>query len=245
MEAEIIEILEEVKKLKTLITKLAPNLDIQRRSEEINELCSALAKAQGEFEIASKNQVNVKRNFNSEKYADLTAIVNASRPHLSNHGLAIIQAINEHTSGANYLHTTLTHSSGQWIESVIKLVPSTNDVDAIESNIICMRRHAYASLIGVIIEDEDDDGAADSKETRKEKEKGTKLNTKINYKRDQSYETITKEQYEELCYELGDHTDIAEDIMKGMNIDTLANLPKDKFLKSIGRIREIVQTRDK
>lgn len=237
------EILEEIKKIQTTLSKLAPNLGVARRSPEINELCLALSKAQGEFEIASKNQLNVKRNFNSEKYADLTAVVNASRPALAKYGLSVVQAINESPSGANYLYTTLMHASGQWIESVIKLVPSEDDIDAVESNIITMRRHAYSSLIGVIIADEDDDGAADSLKARIEKEKGTNLNLKINMNRDQSYETITQDQYEELLYEIGNHEDVAEQILKGMGINSLANIPKDKYMKSLTRIREIIQLR--
>jgi len=236
------DILKELKELKKLI--MESNLNRARRSEKINELCSALAKAQGAFEIATKNKTNLKRNFNSEKYSDLTAIVNASRPHLADNELAIIQSINEHKCGANYLHTMLTHSSGQWIESIIKLVPSENTIEAVESNMICMRRHAYAALIGVIIEDEDDDGDADSAIIRQEKEKGTKLNTQINMNREQAYETITKEQLEELRYELKDYKDITKQILDGMNIDTLANLPKDKFITAIRRVREIIQTRD-
>jgi hypothetical protein len=241
---QLIEILEEIKKLQAMVSGTTSNLTREKRSEKIDELCAALSKAQGEFKIATKNQINVKLNFNSEKYADLTAIVNASRPALAANGLAVLQAINEHSSGANYLHTTLTHSSGQWVESVIKLVPSEDDIDSVESNIICMRRHAYASLVGVIIENEDDDGAADSRKARQEKAEGKKLNRKINLKRDQSYETINQEQYEEILYELGDHEDIAEQILKGMNITSLANIPKDKFPKSISRIRELIQLRE-
>jgi len=244
MEAKLIEILDEIKELKGMFSKISPNLLEVRQTSEIDELCSALAKAQGEFKIAIKNQVNVKLNFNSEKYADLTAVVNASRPALAKNGLAVTQPINEHPSGANYLHTKLTHSSGQWLESVIKLVPSEDDIDSVESNIICMRRHAYASLIGVIIKDEDDDGAADSRKARKEKAEGTKLNRRINLKKDQSYDTITQDQYEEILYELGDHEDICEQILTGMNIASLANIPKEKFLKSITRVRELVQSRE-
>lgn len=247
MEAKIIEILNEIRKLSDKIDSIgtASNLTVQQRSSKIDELCTALAKAQGEFKIARKNQTNIKRDFNSDKYADMTAVVEASRNALSANGLAISQPIQEHQSGANYIHTILMHTSGQWIESVIKLVPSQKDIDAVESNLICMKRHAYASILGIVIEDEDDDGAADSALYREKKARATELNTKINLKRDQSYETITNDQLVELKYEIGDYDDIAVQILKGMNLETLANLPKDKFLKTIKRVRELILEREK
>lgn len=244
MEAKLVEILNEIKKLSDQVSQTKTNSPVARRSGSINELCAALAKAQGEFKIARKNQINMKRDFNSDKYADMTAVVEASRKALADNGLSIAQPIQEHPSGANYIHTILMHTSGQWIESVVKLVPSQDDIDAIESNLICMKRHAYASMIGVVIEDEDDDGAADSAIVRQKRAKGTELNTMINIDRDQSYETITKEQLEELKYEIGEYDDIAIQILKGLNIKTLANIPKDKFLKTIKRVRELVHERE-
>lgn len=245
MEAKLIEILKEVKKLHDVIGQAPSNSPVARRSQKIDELCSALAKAQGEFKIARKNQTNLKRDFNSDKYADMTAVVEASRPALAINGLSITQPIQEHPSGANYIHTILMHTSGQWIESVIKLVPSQEDIDAVESNLVCMKRHAYASILGVVLEDEDDDGAADSSVFRAKKAKGTELNTQINLERDQSYSTITKEQLEELKYEIGEYDDIAVQILKGMSIKTLANVPKDKFLRTIQRVRELIHEREK
>ena len=245
MEAKLVEILNEIKKLEDKIILTPTDSTVARRSSNIDELCSALAKAQGEFKSARKNQINLKRDFNSDKYADMTAVVDASRHALSSNGLSIAQPIQEHPSGANYIHTILMHTSGQWIESVIKLVPSQEDIDSVESNLICMKRHAYASIIGVVLEDEDDDGAADSAQFREKKAKGTDLNTQINLDRDQSYATVTKEQLEELKYEIGEYDDIAKQILSGMNIKTLANLPKDKFIKTIKRVRELIQEREK
>lgn len=244
METKLIEILNEIKKLSDKIQTMS-NSDTARRSSEINELCSALAKAQGEFKFAKKNQINMKRDFNSDKYADMTAIVQAAKSALSENGLSVAQPIIEHSCGSNYLHTLLMHTSGQWIESIVKLVPSQDDIDAVESNLICMKRHAYSSITGIVLEGEDDDGAADSALYRQKKARGTELNHEIILERDQSYKTITKDQLEELKYEIGEYDDIALQILKGMNIKTLANIPKDKFIKTIKRVRELIQEREK
>ncbi|MHB0764695.1 ERF family protein [Stutzerimonas sp. NM35] len=56
------------------------------KSEQINELATALAKAQGELENASKSSSNP--HFKS-KYADLAEILNTVRPVFANHGLHV------------------------------------------------------------------------------------------------------------------------------------------------------------
>ena len=68
--------------------------------------------------------------------------------------------------------------------------------------------------------------------------KGTALNTKYNPK-ENKYESITTEQLEELEYELAEFPDIAEQILEGFKIQSLANMPKQKFLPAVSRIREI------
>ena len=73
--------------------------------------------------------------------------------------------------------------------------------------------------------------------------KGTSLNTKYN-PREQSYEPITKEQLEELEYELASWEDIAELVLDGLHIQSLSDMPKSKYLASITRIREIKRARE-
>ena len=57
-------------------------------SENINELATALAKAQGEMKNAGKTSDNP---FFKSKYADLAEILNAVREPLSKYGLSISQ----------------------------------------------------------------------------------------------------------------------------------------------------------
>lgn len=244
---ELISILEAMAKLSAQVSKLtdmpaekAPKIVAPARSESVKDLSAALAKAQAEFKIAGLKKENP---FFKSRYADLAEIIKVSRPALSKNGLSVTQQVIQNEEGANILHTTLFHSSGQWIESRMRIVPPKADVQSLGSYMTYIRRYSYASLVGVVASDEDDDGEVAVHEQRENFKKGVKLNHKYNPK-EQSYQTITKEQLEEIRYELSDHPDLAEEIMDKMKIHTLSDLPKSKFLVTIGRIREIVQARD-
>lgn len=127
-------------------------------SSELNELFSALSKAQSEFLCAGKDKSNP---FYKSTYADLASIVNASRPALSKNGLAVTQCI-ETEDGKSYLVTILGHSSGQAISSKMLLIPVDQKPQSMGSCITYFRRYAYAALVGVVVDEEDDDGNAAS-----------------------------------------------------------------------------------
>lgn len=210
------------------------------QSEELHELATALAKAQGEMKIAEKKEVNP---FFKSRYADLTEFIIVSRPSLTKNGLAVMQQIITDDEGVTWLNTIMTHSSGQWIASKMRVVPPKNDVQSFGSCISYLRRYAYAALINIAVSDEDDDGEAAVHTERTVVAKGTALNTKYNPK-ETSYETITKEQREEVEYELAGYPDIGEMILDGFKIRSIADMPKAKFMPAIQRIREIKNARE-
>lgn len=210
------------------------------RSEQLHELFTALAKAQSEMKTAGLNAQNP---YFKSNYADLSEIVRVSRPSLSKNGLAVIQQILPNEDGQNILHTLLCHSSGQWIETRMRILPSKPDVQSLASYITYLRRYSYAAIVGVVTTDEDDDGERAVYEDRQTYAKGTALNNKYNPK-EQSYETITKEQLDELEYELGEYPDIAEQVLDGLRIQSLADMPKSKFMASVTRIRDIKNLRN-
>lgn len=127
------------------------------QSEQINELITALAKAQGSMSAASKDCSNP---FFKSKYADLSSIWNACREPLSSNGLAVIQTVQQRENG-DILYTILAHSSGQWISSSIPLrIKSdgkTNELQVMGSCLTYLRRYALSAIVGVA-PDEDDDG---------------------------------------------------------------------------------------
>jgi hypothetical protein len=190
-----------------------------------NELFTALAKAQSEFDIAGNNSVNP--HFR-HKYASLADLVKASRPALCKHGLSVIQRI-VHDNAVTILESILGHASGQFISSSFIINPIKTDIQSLGSYLTYLRRYAYAALVGVISQNEDDDGeqAISRENNRQEVKEPSKV------------EKITLDQLEQLQYELTNHTDIAEDILQKMNISSLAELPKYTFQKSIDRIRTI------
>ena len=127
-------------------------------SEQIDQLATALAKAQAEFTIAGLNQKNP---FFKSNYADFESIVAASRPALTKYGLSVVQNV-FHFDDSHYLVTLLLHASGQWIKSKAKHNPAKTDVQSLSSYNTYLKRMCYTSLLGVVTGDIDDDGNAAS-----------------------------------------------------------------------------------
>lgn len=125
-----------------------------QKSEIINELATALAKAQGAMEGASKSSSNL--HFRS-KYASLEHVVDAYREEFAKNGLSLTQ----HPSavGADVTVTTvIMHVSGQWISSSLTMTAKDAGPQAIGSCITYARR--YAALAAAGLAPEDDDGEA-------------------------------------------------------------------------------------
>lgn len=124
------------------------------QSEFINELATALSKAQGEMQAAIKDKINP---FYKTSYADLGSIWDAARPVLCKYGLCVMQTT-ELNSERNQIImvTTLAHNSGQWVKSYLPLNPSKNDSQGIGAAITYLRRYSLSALVGVVCDDDDD-----------------------------------------------------------------------------------------
>jgi hypothetical protein len=128
-----------------------------RTSEQINDLATALAAAQGEMNNAVYNRTNP--HFRS-KYADLASVRDATIPALSKHGLAIAQLTTFDGDGTFLLVTRLLHASGQWMESVQPLPMAIDKPQVMGSAQTYARRYAWASMTGIAAEEDDDANAA-------------------------------------------------------------------------------------
>lgn len=129
------------------------------QSEVINELAGALSKAQGEMQAAIKDKVNP---FFKSSYADLGSVWDAARPVLSKYGLCVMQTTEMSSDGARIIMvTTLAHTSGQWMKSLLPLNPAKNDSQGIGAAITYLRRYSLSALVGVVCDD-DDDGEEDA-----------------------------------------------------------------------------------
>lgn len=240
---DMMPILDAVKKLEDSIEGLRKQLSVPskpNRSETLNELFGALAKAQSEMQTASLNAENP---YFKSRYSDLTEIVRASRPALTKHGLSVIQQILTNSDGQSILHTILGHVSGQYIETQMRILPPKSDVQSLGSYLSYLRRYAYASIVGVTTGNEDDDGEIAVHDSRQTFNKGIAPSLKYDPKVE-SYQSISKDQLEQLEYELAEYPDIAEEIKTKMQLQHLADLPKSKFMVSLQRIREIKQVRN-
>ena len=125
------------------------------QSETINELATALSKAQGEMQAAIKDKVNP---FFKSSYADLGSVWDAARPVLSKYGLCVMQTTEMNADGSKIIMvTTLAHTSGQWMKSFLPLNPSKNDSQGVGAALTYLRRYSLSAIVGVVC-DEDDDG---------------------------------------------------------------------------------------
>lgn len=128
------------------------------------ELAAALARAQGEFGTIRKGRTaNVQtRTGGSYSYgfADLATVLEAVRPALSKHELALVQLPTVRlVDGAAFVQveTLLVHSSGASIATVLELPVDAATPQAIGSGMTYARRYSLLALLGIAAEDEDDD----------------------------------------------------------------------------------------
>lgn len=204
--------------------------DYTIQSEQIDQLMTALSKAQGEISSASKDSSNT---FFKSKYADLCSIWDACRQSLSKHGLAVVQSPMPF-NGVLTMVTTLGHSSGQWIRSYLPIISTKQDAHGMGSGITYTRRYALAAIVGVVPDDqEDDDG---NKACGKEKEKVPEESKK------QDDPKITKEQTDYLTSMVT--PEIEEMVKRGLidkKYQTMSQLKASEFAMCESWIKSLLK----
>ncbi len=125
------------------------------RSDQINELAAAMAKAQAKIEGATKDKTNPA--FRS-RYADLGAVWDAVRAPLSENGLAVVQFPRKTDTGVE-VETILMHSSGQWMSDTLAFPISKADAHGHGGGITYARRFSLQSICGVAPVDDDGNAA--------------------------------------------------------------------------------------
>jgi len=148
------------------------------QEDEMKEILGALMRAQAKFEKIEKSEKAYKY-----KYAPLDVVLAAVQPALQEEGLLLIHPIGVRTDGIPVVRTVLYHpETEQMMESGIPIMSIQGPQD-VGSCITYFRRYTTLSLLGIIPEDEDDDGkkSQDHSERLKKKsnvkvreEKGTK-----------------------------------------------------------------------
>lgn len=136
-----------------------PDNRFTHRSDSIDKLAMALAKAQGEFPVIPRDRtVRVKTRTGGEytfSYAPLETLIACTRPALSKHGLAVVQ---ERVGMA--VRTVLLHESGQWMASHgTPILKMEEGPQADGSALTYAKRYDYSTML-LLAADEDDDANA-------------------------------------------------------------------------------------
>jgi hypothetical protein len=129
------------------------------QSADITELAKAIAAFQAAMTPVEKSADNP---FFRSKYADLASVMKQAMPLTSKEGISIVQFPGL-AEGAEVLYTQLSHTSGQWMRSCMKLHLTKNDAQGQGSALTYAKRYAAMAALGIVA-DEDDDGNAASKQ---------------------------------------------------------------------------------
>lgn len=143
----------------------------ETKEENINE---QIVGAFADFETVVKNKVNA---FQKNKYADLSAVLNAVKPSLAKHGLALTQPSKVETQmleGGQVLfiatvETVLMNQAGEKVvlSSLSCPFQGNNIAQELGKTVTYLRRFSLLSACGITAEDDDDDGASLTKTPQK------------------------------------------------------------------------------
>jgi ERF superfamily len=206
-------------------------------------LYAALAQAKLEYKTLRFNRTNA---FNKQVYADLEAIQKATDHALSKAGLTFIQAPID-IDGTTYLDSILGHSSGQELSYRNRLIipgytGAASDNQRYGESLAYLKRQVAQAILGIVAcndEADNDDAQASEVQFNAQARKaiaGDEAKATV----DQGIlsERISKDQLEDLYYELQDYPVMTKALLKGLDIAQLADMPKAKFHQEMRRIRE-------
>lgn len=137
-----------------------------KKSESISNLAVALAGAQSKMPAIKMNAQNP---FLKNKYADLGAVIETSRPVLAEFGLSISQF--PVSDGERVGVTTiLMHESGEWIEDTLTFaVTDSKGLSIAQASGVVIsyaRRYSWASVIGAYADEDTDAHAAKTEQPK-------------------------------------------------------------------------------
>lgn len=117
-------------------------------SQSTSSLVKALVLAQKKIKHATKDAKNP--HFKND-YATLESVIDASKDHLLEQEIIVVQAINDKS-----LVTRLVHSSGEFMESSFELLVDKQNMQGLGSAVTYARRYSLAAMLN--ISQADDDG---------------------------------------------------------------------------------------
>jgi hypothetical protein len=127
------------------------------QSEKLDQLATALAKAQASLSGAKKSALNP--HFKSH-YSTLQDVWDSGREVLAPNGLSVVQTYEATDGKLMNIRTTLLHTSGQWIAGVLSMAPQQATPQGIASASTFGRRYGLTSILGIVSDDDDDGNEA-------------------------------------------------------------------------------------
>lgn len=127
------------------------------------ELYAAFATAQAQFINPPKTKT-AKVGSYSYTYADLPEILDAVRPVLAEHGLAVLQSVAS-MDGMVGVKTILVHRSGESTESAVLWLPAGDTPQQAGSAVTYARRYSLCGFLGIAADEDDDAGNVAPKKT--------------------------------------------------------------------------------
>ena len=205
------------------------------RSENIDQLITALAKAQGAYKDIIPNE-----DAPGGKFANRQAILKATRESCSLNALSVNHHIEllDAGDGAAVLKTMLAHGSGQYMCSMARVLSGKTDRATGNSYEYHMRMHLHM-LLGTAPTKYDpilfDDNGLEQLDNFTVDE----LKKPESKREPNRSEVITKHQYDDLQIELEGYAPIAKQILDRYQIETLADMPKSEYFGALHQIRRI------
>lgn len=186
---------------------------------EIKQIAVALVKAQKEFGPALKSSLNP--HFKN-RYADLSACVEAVVDALNNNGIMLMQPCHEVENGVT-VETLFIHESGETLSAGKLHVPaSKQDPQGYGSALTYARRYSLMSACGIA--PEDDDGQAASQPQRQQASKQPAQAAKLDAQQIAEITNLINETN-------SDFTAFMEWVSKGVgfNCKALKDVPSDDY----------------
>lgn len=208
-----------------------------------DKLYEALAKAKLEYKNVTFNRVN---SFNKQVYADLDIIQKSTNRALANNGLVYIQEPRDE-DGTTFLYSTLGHSSGQEIICKSRLIVpgytgAKSDNQRFGESLAYLKRQVSQCMLGVVAnndpEDNDDADAAETQYNNESRRSMAGDEKAAHVDQGVFTEKITREQLDELYYELQDYPVMTDSLKKAMEIKHLSDMPKAKYTAQMQHIRK-------
>ena len=229
------------KDIEELKSNKPTSLFFAESSPETNEICVALAAAQGEFKVAEMKGIN---SFHKAPYEDLKELIRVTREALAKHGLSVTFTECSYKEQPNVLHVYLRHSSSQFFASHVQLTPPKNTLEAIKSYKDAIKRMAYNDILCIATGNDDDDGEGAMWDQRETMAKGTALNRGRNSK-EESTQTIGGDEIRELEKAFGGNQTDIEYLLDAYHYRSLADIKKSEFPDILQRQLRIVDSRAK